>query len=150
MLKMFNSSMLNYTPINGSRAIIGAEAQHLGAAVFKAHLRASAAPGAVLSGAAKGRCAIRLPVFGIVRRQASPLPCRMKYRPTISSRMLRYVRSSPRLRFRCSASFLVKKYLFHWHEGIGYRVEQDASKNGLKQGGIKRDALMGKLQREGL
>ncbi|MCL1909214.1 MAG: hypothetical protein FWG12_07625 [Holophagaceae bacterium] len=43
-----------------------------------------------------------------------------------------------------------KKKLFKWREGVGYRVNQDASVNGLEQGGIKRDGLMGIIQRLGL
>jgi hypothetical protein len=44
----------------------------------------------------------------------------------------------------------IRRNLFGWKEGVGYRVIQDTSINGLKQGGIKRDALMGALQRMGL
>jgi hypothetical protein len=40
---------------------------------------------------------------------------------------------------------------FEWGEGVGYRVVRaDQKANGLEQGGIKRDALMGAVQRMGL
>jgi hypothetical protein len=40
---------------------------------------------------------------------------------------------------------------FGWAEGVGYRVVRaDQAVGGLEQGGIKRDALMGSIQRMGL
>jgi hypothetical protein len=40
---------------------------------------------------------------------------------------------------------------FDWGEGVGYRVVRvDQAPGGLEQGGIKRDALMGTIQRRGL
>jgi hypothetical protein len=40
---------------------------------------------------------------------------------------------------------------FGWGEGVGYRVVRaDQAPGGLEQGGIKRDALMGTIQRTGL
>jgi len=40
--------------------------------------------------------------------------------------------------------------IFRWAEGVAYRVVQDPTLKGLRQGGIKRDAIMSKVQRLGL
>jgi hypothetical protein len=52
--------------------------------------------------------------------------------------------------WRGRADGYTEHFFFKWTEGIAYRVIQDTSINGLKQGGIKRDGLMGTIQRLGL
>jgi hypothetical protein len=74
------------------------------------------------------------------------------YASAALGRVATHLRASARYGFRAGASALrLHDPFFGWGEGVGYRVVRaDQATHGLEQGGIKRAAMMGDIQRTGL
>jgi hypothetical protein len=83
-----------------------------------------------------------------VRHNAARGAVRFKYK--IQRAMTYHPCSEGMYSYSGHADGVTERLFFKWTEGIAYRVIQDTSINGLEQGGIKRDGLMGTIQRLGL
>jgi hypothetical protein len=147
---MINLHAINGTAVNAAPPPAAIAATHALSAHAGCGFRAGAAAHGMLNcaaaagyGFAAGAAAIRkmncaaAAGYGFAAGCAAPALC---------------LRASVRHGFRAAALALrLHGPFFGWGEGVGYRVVRaDQAPGGLEQGGIKRDALMGGIQRMGL